>query len=786
MSLLPQTHAEFHSKQYWDDFFAKRGSDAFEWYGEYAEMTQLLHKFIRQSDRLLAIGCGNSNFSFDLFDAGYTHITNIDFSELVIEEMRRKDVLRYKHLSSDPFSLSTALQWIVGDMTQMSSISDSSYQVILDKGALDALVSANQSEIIQKAFEMYKEINRILTENGRYLCITLAESFIFDTIVQYFMNGCWEVSIYAIETVKQSPFIPLLVVISKISQAISSDLSPSMSVHFDQFGNMLTNPLQLSSIQASERIVNMQQYRAKYYSLGSLQIGRFETLQLWANENTQLSQKSTTVSCENEWLATSNAIDIPRFTIFLFDATDCKETTSLSMAVFMVPFGRESEYQFTTAEGLKTIADQANCRRLLSVCCNRPHIFPEIGEIQKELDGFILQMRLKDMDSSESIPYMALNDEADWEVISEGNSVTTGRYIIEEMRMDEEEKNAFSAVYRRRLIFLKNQNFIQTEVQLIKKNPIKCGSKKKKSKDKGNPAAICDVSSSPLDFDYSFLDDHHRAMLLSLSFSEAIMTYATEPSNTTGNAAINKQKEGRFVLGLVIGLGGGALPMCIQRYLPSGRLIVCDIDSDVESIARNFFGFKTHALRTQVSIVDGLNLLSDLMNRHTSSPSYESYAHLLPVSSAAGEPLDYLVIDADSKDVSLGISAPPVDFLSFDNLLLFYRVLAPGGVLVMNVVARAKDALDALEKRISHLYLYSVDSFPQRSLTYYRDSKLFKVKPSPETVNICLVFHKGKEPISLSADKTVVDTAKTKANAPKTSQSFSVERTKSLETWLKV
>ena len=32
MSLLPSKHSEFRDKKYWDDFFLKRDSQAFEWY----------------------------------------------------------------------------------------------------------------------------------------------------------------------------------------------------------------------------------------------------------------------------------------------------------------------------------------------------------------------------------------------------------------------------------------------------------------------------------------------------------------------------------------------------------------------------------------------------------------------------------------------------------------------------------------------------------------------------------------------------------------------------------
>lgn len=32
MNLLPQNYKEFHSAEYWENFFKKRGTKAFEWY----------------------------------------------------------------------------------------------------------------------------------------------------------------------------------------------------------------------------------------------------------------------------------------------------------------------------------------------------------------------------------------------------------------------------------------------------------------------------------------------------------------------------------------------------------------------------------------------------------------------------------------------------------------------------------------------------------------------------------------------------------------------------------
>ncbi len=78
-----------------------------------------------------------------------------------------------------------------------------------------------------------------------------------------------------------------------------------------------------------------------------------------------------------------------------------------SCAVFIVPSGREGDYQFSTPEGLTEIAEQACCLRLIAVCCNRPHVFPAMGLLQTELSPIIMNLRIIDGDpADEAIPFM--------------------------------------------------------------------------------------------------------------------------------------------------------------------------------------------------------------------------------------------------------------------------------------------------------------------------------------------------------------------------------------------
>ena len=157
--LLPQHHDEFGSKQYWDSFFEQRGQQAFEWYGGFRDLRAFCLRHASPGDKLLMLGCGNSSFSADLYDNGYTDLVNVDFSESVIESMS-------VHNQSRPL-----MRWEVMDMTELT-FEDEAFDVVLDKGALDALMSTNEEEILRRASSMFEHVDRVLAPGGK---VTIAE-----------------------------------------------------------------------------------------------------------------------------------------------------------------------------------------------------------------------------------------------------------------------------------------------------------------------------------------------------------------------------------------------------------------------------------------------------------------------------------------------------------------------------------------------------------------------------------------------------------------------------------
>lgn len=92
---MPGSGKEFADKDYWEKFFKIRGDKAFEWYGEYENLCGLIHQYIKPTEKILMVGCGNSKLSESMYDVGkLTHIINIDLSDSVIKQMALKNKKR--------------------------------------------------------------------------------------------------------------------------------------------------------------------------------------------------------------------------------------------------------------------------------------------------------------------------------------------------------------------------------------------------------------------------------------------------------------------------------------------------------------------------------------------------------------------------------------------------------------------------------------------------------------------------------------------------------------------
>ena len=86
---LPKNNEEYGKKEYWDDRFTNERE--FEWLVSYRDVASQLKPFLRTDNRILVVGCGNSSFSADLYDDGYQRICSLDYSQVVIDAMRKRN-----------------------------------------------------------------------------------------------------------------------------------------------------------------------------------------------------------------------------------------------------------------------------------------------------------------------------------------------------------------------------------------------------------------------------------------------------------------------------------------------------------------------------------------------------------------------------------------------------------------------------------------------------------------------------------------------------------------------
>jgi EEF1A lysine methyltransferase 4 len=166
MSFIAENNAEYKSQEYWESRFTRE--EEYDWLMTYADVQPQIERHLKHSDRILVIGCGNSKFSSELYDAGYHSIVNIDYSEVVINRMKEMNAER------------KSMQWVCMDMTQLT-FHDSSFDVVIDKAAMDAIMVDEGSVwdpdegVIQMAHKMCQQMHRVLTHTGTYLQISFAQ-----------------------------------------------------------------------------------------------------------------------------------------------------------------------------------------------------------------------------------------------------------------------------------------------------------------------------------------------------------------------------------------------------------------------------------------------------------------------------------------------------------------------------------------------------------------------------------------------------------------------------------
>ncbi|GAQ77924.1 S-adenosyl-L-methionine-dependent methyltransferases superfamily protein [Klebsormidium nitens] len=197
--------------------------------------------------------------------------------------------------------------------------------------------------------------------------------------------------------------------------------------------------------------------------------------------------------------------------------------------------------------------------------------------------------------------------------------------------------------------------------------------------------------------DFSYLaSDYLQAMVAGLAF--------------LGPGIEERTESGGLLDVLVIGLGGGGMPMFLRRHLPC-RVEVIEIDPTVVELAETYFGvFRDAAFQVHV-----VNAIPWVILAATTE---------VPASKSRKASFDAVLIDVESA----GGPCPPPAFLKPRFLSALRALLRPNGVLAMNVVA-TDEIREATYKAVrcclsDRLYEWSIPQNSNRVLFSHRQSGL--------------------------------------------------------------
>ncbi|CAK9290669.1 unnamed protein product [Gordionus sp. m RMFG-2023] len=665
MISLPKHTSDFSKTKFWDKFFENLGDKNFEWYADYKDFSNILFDCIVKTDKILIIGCGNSNLSNSLYKEGYVNIINIDSSKKVIKSCSEKN----KKLGYD-------MDFINMDVLNMK-FAENDFNVVFDKGTLDALANNASSKTYKTLSKMWSEICRVLfkvpldtygkqfkieeqslNKFGRYICVSLAQGHILDMIRSYFFNIKPDknkyihisiLKVFCIE--KKDELFPIFIFSFFMKQLSETDNKTTFEA-FDKYENTkIDNTKEIIQFETYEQILKWIKYKQSIYSM--MKKDHFEKLSINHNNDIKFD------------LYTDEKDAFPRYRFFLVKCPteNVIDDDNHKFAAFIVPLGREGEWLFNTVKGRLALAKSSGFKRLIVIHLNRNHDYKEFEAIKSELSPAINDYRPDDLGPNEVIPFLSLgSDSLERKVIEKGlTSHNNCQYSVEDIKL--------SDTWYRRLYFLNSPSLIQSEIQLDDNTM--------------EPNVYL-----PLTF------ENHKAMITALALDYHFDIYDDHDSNKP------EKSEGLYRV-LIIGLGGGILPNFMFHCLPDMNIQICEVDLKVSEVAHRLFGFNEiydnsdKNSKMEVHVCDGLDYLKNLGNTDSA------------------EKFNAIILDVNSMDPIEGLFSPPLSFIEPKNLALIKDGLKKNGILISTLLTRDADEKLKVENAFKTIFF---SSDPKHSL----------------------------------------------------------------------
>ncbi|GFQ04326.1 methyltransferase-like protein 13 [Phtheirospermum japonicum] len=355
---------------------------------------------------------------------------------------------------------------------------------------------------------------------------------------------------------------------------------------------------------------------------------------------------------------------------------------SSSTAAMWVPPGRESDWVFSTLSGQLQLlhssaaaaATQPLARLILvgkSPSCPHPtsynsNLHPSSPTpLQLNLAPLLSALTPKSafLDDGEipEMPFLIYEDELIRSSVLEiCDGPCVGEMLVENVELESDGVREF----RRRLRFKRMPNFVQTQMRIRPKNASK-------------------------------LENLDNVVGFELDIEALVQPYLNPM--VAGISVISRFLEGRMRNGfrpkaLCLGVGGGALLLFLSAQL-NFEVTGVEEDEVVLKVAKQYFGLNSDEF-IHLFAGDGINYVKRLAK----SLSEESRFHVV-------------MADLDSNDLSMGVCAPPVEFLEKSVLVAVRDVLCEEGILVINTIPSSELVHEGLIREFYEVFeeLYEID-----------------------------------------------------------------------------
>ncbi|KAL4182483.1 hypothetical protein AMTRI_Chr11g150320 [Amborella trichopoda] len=400
-----------------------------------------------------------------------------------------------------------------------------------------------------------------------------------------------------------------------------------------------------------------------------------------------------------------------------------------TVGAMVVPKTRERDWVFCTKNGHLQLLLSSQLSRLVIVSdipINNESLSswafslsrngdPYGPHLEKSLAPLLLALTPKAMfrDGIPSVPFISYDDGVIRGLVLEQSSgPIVGDMVIENVEIDpnckevdfSDEKTEMSE-FRRRLRFKRMPNLVQTEVPLM-------------------PLNSCSdlVAEFRLELGFlvhPYLSPMAAGLVLVSPLMEKLLNVGKGP------------------LLLCIGVGGGALLMFLREHFEKIEILGVEIDEMVIKIAKKYFGLIEDE-QLQILLGNGIEMLKYMGSKAVSNGlgptnlvtiwheiiASESSSCRTFLQSKIGKKLEkkgfglsqfhVITIDVDSGDATMGLSAPPMEFIERSVLLATRLALHEHGILVLNVLPSSKsfyiDLVCSLKEFFAELYQIEVSN----------------------------------------------------------------------------